>query len=387
MARIASTSITLVLLLALLDISTRAQAPPGPLGSKPGVEVQPRPKDTQAKVKVQVTLVNTPVTVRDARGEMVHNLEARDFKVTDNGVAQQISHFDLGGDPISLVILVETSSRIEALLPEIRKTGILFTQTVMGPTGEAAVVGFNDSVDKLQDFTTNADLIENTIAHLGEGTSGSKLYDAMSVGVEMLSGRPQATADKPGRRRVLMIVSEATDGEHRGSTAELGEVLRQAQLANVTIYSVGLSTTRAELQAKPKDTRPQITPPGTFPLPPQPGVPQTPTSEQNRYGNIDLMAAAVWVVQHIHDQVNGNVLEVAATATGGAHLPTFKDRSIEKAIDEIGGELHSQYTISYTPKGADTAGYHEIKVNIVRNDAKSLKVRARPGYYLATPES
>lgn len=383
MTRIAGASLTLALLLALAGAAARAQAPVGPLPPKPGVEVQQPPKDAQAKVKVQVTLVNTPVTVRDGRGEMVHNLEARDFKVTDNGVPQQISHFDLGGDPISMVILIETSSRIEPLLPEIRKTGILFTQTVMGPTGEAAVVGFNDSVDKLQDFTTNADLIENTIAHLGEGTSGSKLYDAMAVGVEMLSGRPQATPDKPGRRSVLMILSEATDA---GSEARLGEVLRQAQLANVTIYSVGLSTTRAELQAKPKDTRPQITPPGTFPLPPQPGVPQTPTSEENRYGNIDLMAAAVWVVQHIHDQVKDHALEVAATATGGAHLATFKDRSIEKAIDEIGGELHSQYTISYTPKGAGTSGYHEIKVNIVRNDAKNLKVRARPGYYLAPPE-
>jgi VWFA-related protein len=384
MTRIARASLTLAFLLALGGAASRAQAPVGPLPPKPGVEVQQPPKDTQAKVKVQVTLVNTPVTVRDARGEMVHNLEARDFKVTDNGVPQQISHFDLGGDPISLVILIETSSRIEPLLPEIRKSGILFTQTVMGPTGEAAVVGFNDSVDKLQDFTTNADLIENTVAHLGPGTSVSKLYDAMAVGVEMLSGRPQAMADKPGRRRVLMILSEATDA---GSEAKLGEVLRQAQLANVTIYSVGLSTTRAELQAKPKDTRPQITPPGTFPLPPRPGVPQTPTSEENRYGNIDLMAAAVWAVQHIHDQVKGNVLEVAATATGGEHLASFKDRSIEKAIDEIGGELHSLYTISYTPAGADTPGYHEIKVNIVRNDAKNLKVRARPGYFLATPES
>jgi len=43
------------------------------------------------------------------------------------------------------------------LLPQVRKTGILFTQTVMGPNGEAAVVGFNDSVDKLQDFTTDGD--------------------------------------------------------------------------------------------------------------------------------------------------------------------------------------------------------------------------------------
>ena len=387
MIRIAAAAPTLILLLAFTGAVARAQSPSGPIPPKAGVEVQLPPKDTQAKVKVQVALVNTPVTVRDGRGEMVHNLEARDFQITDNGVAQRIFHFDLGGDPLSLVILLETSSRIEPLLPQMRKTGILFTQTVMGPTGEAAVVGFNDSLDKLQDFTTNGDLIENTIAHLAEGTSGSKLYDAMALGVEMLSGRPLGTPDKPGRRRVLMILSEATDGEHRGSKVELGEVLRQAQLANVTIYSVGLSTTRAELQATPKDTRPQITPPGTFPLPPQPGVPQTPTSEENRYGNIDLMAAAVWVVQHIHNQVKDHALEIAATATGGAHLSTFKDRSIEKAIDEIGGELHSQYNISYTPTGADTPGYHEIKVNIVRNDAKNLKVRARPGYYLAAPES
>jgi len=373
----------LLFVVTLVGAPALAQAPSGPIPPKPGAEVQQAPKD-MPKVKVQVALVNTPVTVRDARGEMVHDLEARDFQIADNGVTQQISHFDMGGDPISLVILMETSSRIEALLPQVRKTGILFTQTVMGPSGEAAVVGFNDSVDKLQDFTTNADLIENTIAHLGEGTSGSKLYDAMAVGVEMLSGRPEATADKPGRRRVLMILSEATDA---GSDAKLGEVLRNAQLANVTIYSVGLSTTRAELQAKPKDTRPQLTPPGTFPLPPQPGTPQTPTSEANRYGNIDILAAAVWAVQHVHNQIKDHALEVAAAATGGAHLSTFKDRSIEKAIDEIGGELHSQYTISYTPTGADAPGYHEIKVNVVRNDAKNLKVRARPGYYLAVPES
>ncbi len=317
MIRIAGASLTLTLISVLAGAPAVAQSPSGPIPPKPGVEVQLPPKDTQAKVKVRVALVNTPVTVRDGRGEMVHNLEARDFRITDNGVAQRISHFDLGGDPLSLVILLQTSSRIEALLPQVRKIGILFTQTVMGPTGEAAVVGFNDSVDKLQDFTTNGDLIENTISRLGAGTSGSKLYDAMAVGVEMLSGRPQSTADNPGRRRVLMILSEATDA---GSEAKLGAVLQQAQLANVTIYSVGLSTTRAELQAKPKDTRPQITPPGTFPLPPQPGVPQTPTSEANRYGNIDLMALAVWAVQHVHDQVKDHALEVAAIATGGAHL-------------------------------------------------------------------
>ena len=361
-----------------------AQAPTGPLPPRPGAAVQQPPKND---IKVQVALVTTPVTVQDSRGAMVHDLEAKHFEVTDNGIPQKISHFDLGGDPISLVILVQTSSRIEPLMPQIRKTGILFTQTVMGPTGEAAVVGFNDSVDKLLDFTSNADKIENSIANLSVGTSGSRLYDAMSAGVEMLSDRPQATRDNPGRRRVLLVLSEAVDD---GSQKTLGEVLRQAQLANVAIYGVGLSTTRAQLEANSKPPRGTGLPVGT--LPPPPGVPNTPTLQDNRLGvaggggPIDLMAAAVWIVQHIQSQVRGNSLEVAAAATGGASLSTFKDRSIEKAIDEIGGEQHSQYTLSYTPTHADATGYHEIKVSVTRKDAKNLKIRARPGYYLTPPE-
>src|SRR5271168_2096045 len=303
-----------------------AQSAAGPIAPKPGVEVQPVPADSRTKLKVQVTLVNTPVTVRDAKGQMVHDLDAKDFVVTDNGVRQEIRHFDLGGDPLSVVILIETSSRIEALLPGIRKTGILFTQTVMGPSGEAAVVGFNDSVDKLLDFTTDNDLIEKNVSRIPEGTSGSKLYDAMAVGVEMLTGRPQATPEKPGRRRVLFIVSEATDA---GSTAKLGEVLRQAELANVTIYSVGLSTTRAELQAKPEDHHVAMTPPGTFGRPPLPGTIQTPTTEAQRDEGLDLMALAVWAIQHAKNQISDHALEIAATATGGAHLATYRDRSVE----------------------------------------------------------
>jgi VWFA-related protein len=358
-----------------------AQAPEGPIAPKPGTVVQQAPREDPTRLKVRVSLVNTPVTVRNVSGQMVHDLDAKNFSVTDNGVAQKITHFDLGGDPLSLVILVETSSRIDALFPEIRKTGILFTDTVMGPSGEAAVVGFNDSVDKLQEFTADGDAIERTIGGLRQGTSGSRLYDAMAVGVEMLTSRPEASAEIAGRRRVMLILSEATDA---GSGTKLGEVLRQAQLANITIYSVGLSTTRAELQTKTQKRRIESTPPGTFPLPPQPGVPQTPTSEANRQGNIDLLALAVWAVQHAENQVKAHALEVAAVATGGMHVATFRDRSIEKAIDEIGGELHSQYSLSYTPTGTGDVGYHEIKVNV---DRSGLKVRARPGYYLAAPES
>jgi VWFA-related protein len=359
----------------------RAQAPEGPMAPRPGQPVQQVPTDVQAKLKVRVALVNMPVTVRNAKGDMVHDLDAKDFRITDNGVEQKISHFDLGGDPVSVLVLIETSSRIEPILPEMRKTGILFTQTVMGPEGEAAVVGFNDAVDKLQDFTSDGDAIENAVTKLQTGTSGSRLYDAMAVGVEMFSSRlPQPTAEKPGRRRVMLVMSETVDA---GSEAKLGEVLRKAQLANVTIYSVGLSTTRSELHSKPKDSRPApIAPPGITTLPPPPGT--IPTTDANLSGGADLLGLAIWAVKHADNKVKDHAMEVACTATGGEHLATYKDRSIEKAIDEIGGELHSQYSISYAPSDSNAVGYHEIKVDV---DRKNLKVRARPGYYIAPPES
>src|ERR1700738_4141561 len=272
-----------------------AQAPEGPIAPQPGIAVQQPPPEVEARLKVRVSLVNTPVTVRDGRGQMIHDLDARNFMVTDNGVAQKITHFDLGGDPLSVVILMETSSRIDSIFPEMRKTGILFTQTVMGPSGEAAIVGFNDSVDKLQDFTADDEAIEKTISGTREGTSGARLYDAMAVAVEMLTSRPQPSADAPGRRRILFIMSEATDG---GSGIKLGEGLGEGPLADITIYSVGLSATRAELQSKTKKKPIEVTPPGTFGQPPLPGTVQTPTSEEQRAGNIDLLALAVGAVRH-----------------------------------------------------------------------------------------
>ncbi|MGC1414440.1 MAG: VWA domain-containing protein [Candidatus Acidiferrum sp.] len=361
----------------------RAQAPVGPIAPKPGQPVQQAPPDAQAKLKFGVSLVNMPVTVRNDRGGMVHNLEASDFRITDNGIEQKIAHFDLGGDPVSVVILIETSSRIASLVPALRKTGILFTQTVMGPTGEGAVVGFDDAIDKLQDFTTNANSIENTVSQLQAGTSGLRLYDAMAVGVEMLSDRPQPTVEKPGRRRVLLVMSEAVD---TGSETKLGEVLRKAQLANVTIYSVGLSTTRAELRGQQQRNGPTpIAPPGISTMPGPPGTAPTPAvQEATGGGGADLMALAIWAVQHIKDEVKERPLEVATVGTGGAYYSTYKDRSIEKAIDEIGGELHSQYIISYAPTDGSDLGYHEIKVEL---DRRGLKVRARPGYYVAPPEN
>ena len=62
--------------------------------------------------------------------------------------------------------------------------------------------------------------------------------------------------------------------------------------------------------------------------------------------------------------VKDRPLEVAATATGRrrAVQSAFRDSKIENAVDAIGGELNSQYMLSYRPTGSDAPGYHRSKL-------------------------
>jgi VWFA-related protein len=382
--------ITFVIFGALLAVSAAARAqeePPGPIHPPPNAAPQKAPanlpespapqpgKPQQKPIRVRVTEITAPVTARDRDGELVLNLEQKDFHVFDNGVEQTIDHFDLGGDPLAIALLVETSSRVEPLLPAVRQSGIVFTQTVMGPTADAAVLSYDDTVDIRQNFTGDEDAIENAVHKLQMGTSGCKLYDGIARGVALLADQP------PRMRRILLIVGETED---KGSSTKLGVALREAELANVTIYTIGLSTTAAEVRSQPRQySAPSIGPPGTFPVPVTPGVAETPDNEAAAEGgNIDLMSLAVWVVQHALNTVKNHALEVATLATGGLHIATMKDRSIEKAMDEIGGELHAQYTLGYRPPGDEPSGFHEIRVTV---DRPGVKLRTRPGYYLPPP--
>ena len=348
--------------------ATHAQQTQGPIAPQSGTPVQQSPQGT---IRRRVDLVRAPVVVVGPKDEPVLDLQQKDFHVLDDGVSQTIEAFDLGGEQVSVVLVFETSARIAPLLPAVQKSAIIFTQTIVGPSGEGAVMSYDSTVSTMLPFSTDNDKIEKTIATLRPGNSGAHIYDALAAAVAMLRDRPT------GQRRAIVVVGEASD---YGSEARLGRVLRDAQLANVVIYSVGLSPTSAGLRAQPSQSGPpQATPPGTFGGPSFPGQAQTPTSEQQYGGNIDLLGLSEWAVRNVKAVVKDRPLEIAATATGGTSQSVFKEGKIETAIDAIGGELNSQYMLSYRPTGADNPGYHQIKVTV---DRPGTKVRTRPGYYL-----
>jgi len=76
-----------------------------------------------------------------------------------------------------------------------------------------------------------------------------------------------------------------------------------------------------------------------------------------------------------------NPVEVFTRGTGGTEFTFAKQKALEEAISKIGEEIHSQYLISYQPNNKEEGGFHEISVEV---DRKDVKVRTRPGYWLAS---
>jgi VWFA-related protein len=64
--------------------------------------------------------------------------------------------------------------------------------------------------------------------------------------------------------------------------------------------------------------------------------------------------------------------------TGGRDYSISNEHALERAVTQIGEEIHGQYLLSYTPSHTAGAGFHHIRV-VARHSG--VEVRSRPGYW------
>ncbi|MDW8355445.1 MAG: VWA domain-containing protein [Bryobacterales bacterium] len=337
-------------------------------------------QDTPDQVfRATVNVVIAPVTVTDRDGNFVSGLEPHHFRLLDNGKPQDIK-VDVSFIPISLVVAVQANAAMEEMLPKVQKVGSVLQQLVVGEQGEIAIVAFDHRIQTLQDFTSDPDKIIQALGKLRPGSTSSRMIDAVSHSIRMLSRRPS------NRRRVLLLISETRDV---GSEGRLRDAITDAQLHNVLIYTVNVPHVVTLFTSKPQPPRPDPYPPTARPLPPN--VPPTPETVRATLGTEGRSGNLIPLFIEIFRQVKGifvsNPAEVFTKYTGGREYSFTTQRDLERALGRIGEELHSQYIISYTPNNKMEAGFHEIEVQVLEGSTgrirKDLKVLTRPGYWLA----
>jgi VWFA-related protein len=292
-----------------------------------------------------VHLVLAPTTVTDARGNSIDGLAQEDFRLWDNGELRKIE-VEGGGTLISLAIAIQRSSSSAAVLNKVRKIGSMIEPLVTGERGEVAVVAFDSEVQVRQEFTSDSGKLRETLAGIRPGDGAGRLIDAVAESVRLLEGRPA------GRRRVLLLVSETRD---RGSEGKCEDVLTAASRANVTVYPLTYSAYTTAFTAKR----------GTTPAPDWEGNPLLLLFELGRLAKV-------------------NAAQALAESTGGERLSFTTLKALERAVERMGADLHTQYLLSFTVPEEEKAVFHRIKVTVPsRPDAQ---IRTRPGYWMATAQ-
>jgi Ca-activated chloride channel family protein len=174
------------------------------------------------------------VTVTDAAGRHVPGLAREDFRVLEDGILQEITHFASEPTPISLSLLIDTSTSMETKLEVAQQAASGFVGR-LGPRDVAQIMDFDSQTKILAPFTHDKAVLDRALRQTKAGGSTSmynSIYTALSE-LKRLRGRD----DGEVRRQAIVLLS---DGEDTSSIVPFEDVLDLAKRSEVIVYAIGL---------------------------------------------------------------------------------------------------------------------------------------------------
>jgi len=321
-------------------MNARGQAPEGPQGGQkqpgaPPVEPPPpppqqKPQEAGASISVEVPVVTLDVIAATNHGDLLTGLKKENFRIMDDGTAQTISNFGSSEAPITIVMLMEFSSRgyydwfayqakywADAFFPQLKKNDWV------------ALVTFDMRSRVEVDFTQNKDEVRNALYHLYfPGFSESNVFDAILDTTDRLK-------DVKGKKAILVLAT----GVDTFSKHTLDQTMKLLRQTDTTIFCVGLD--------KPY---------------------------------INFLESHGSLGSHMNYLQGENQLKTFAQMTGGySWFPQF-DGEIPGIFQTITAFLRNQYSLSYTTTtGANDGKFHKVKVELVAPDGSPLEVKDQKG--------
>lgn len=307
--------VAVVVLLAGLGL--RAQDPQRPPVFRSGIET-----------------VAIYATVFDRYGELVRNLTREDFDVWDNGVRQDLTVFINGIQPVTAMLLLDTSQSMTFSLDLAKAAAEQFIIRML-PGDVTRVGSFSDAIVVSRDFTSDRDRL---LRHVREGLhigNPTRLWDAIDHGMTELAPL--------GGRRVLLLL---TDGEDTLSRMTSFKLLERVRADDLMIYAVQFRTTpmaRLEVPSQQQPTRGATRSRGAAPA---------------------------------------ETLRQLTATTGGGYFFLRQQDDVNATFARLTEELHYQYVLGFSPKALD-GKVHRLDVRV---RGQRVVVRARQSYLAPVPK-
>ncbi len=174
-------------------------------------------------------IVSLFTTVTDTSQRLVPELTIDDFEILDNDKPQPIVVFDNKIQPITVIVMLDTSGSMTMTLDLLKRAAEQFLIRLL-PADRARVGAFNDKIELSARYTNNRDELISDVRDLDFG-NGTRLWDAIATSLDELKG-------VEGRRVILVF----TDGDDTSSKVGLGRVSDRARDEDVMVYAIGLES-------------------------------------------------------------------------------------------------------------------------------------------------
>ena len=276
-----------------------------------------------AQFKSGTLTVPLYVTVTDRESRIVPDLQQDDFEVYDNGQRQKLTLFDNKNTPISVIVMLDTSGSMTLILDRVKEAAEQFLIRLL-PEDMGRVGAFNDKIEFLpkDEFTSDRDLLIRSLKELDFGYP-TKLWDAVDESIRRFEG-------VQGRKVTLVF----PDGADTASRRDLDDVMQQARVKEMMVYTIGLETEIFNGQRRERSS-------------PDRG------------------------------------LKKLSEETGGGFFLLKKQDELGPTFTRVAQELHSQYVLGFTPATLD-GKVHKLEVKIKK---PGMNARARKSYIASRTET
>ena len=276
----------------------------------------------QPTFRAGTQIVSVFATVLDAQKRLVPDLQESDFEVFDNEKPQPLVFFQNETQPITVVVMLDTSGSMTLALDFLRQAAEQFVLRLL-PADKAKVGAFNDKIQvKGREFINDRDQLVTDIRDLDYG-NGTRLWDALAVSEDELKGVEG--------RKVILVFTDGDDTESHN--ASLGKVIDRARAEEVMIYAIGL---------------------------------------ESQYFNGQ---------RTVRSRPDGGLRKIA-DETGGGYFELNKTAELAPTFTRVAQELHSQYVLGFTPTVLD-GKVHKLAVRVKQ---PGMTARARKSYLAAAAE-
>jgi Ca-activated chloride channel family protein len=330
----------------------------------PPVMPKPTPKpprdDEYEVVRVNSNLVVVPVSVTDATGQPVLGLKASDFRLEEEGRAQEIAQIgDPEQVPLEIVLLLDVSGSVNARFDFEKEAAARFIKQVLKPEDRATIFSI-DQNPRLEQARDTAERAAAKLLSLPSSKGATAFYDSVLEATKYLSQNTPAQ-----HRRVVVVIS---DGEDNFSNRT-----REIELAN---YRAMKSTDEQPLDKQSRDRLVKR----------RDDIQREVLLDVQR----ELQRAEVvfYSINPSGEALRLNLPGVRAQAgmaqlaqsTGGNAFVPDKLENLDGVFRQITAELRSQYLLQYYSNN-ESAGNKFLRIKVTAPGQPAAHIRAREGYY------